>query len=106
MLLLVSVNLFQHDGCDLDSDANGARNFTSALGNWLLFNNGYHMIHHRYPKLHWSLLKEKHETEILPVASNNLQEKSLCGFFYRNYLLKPNSKPSIELPVQHKFTSK
>lgn len=93
MLILVSVNLFQHDGCDLDSDVNRARNFTSSIGNWLLFNNGYHMIHHRYPRLHWSLLKKRHELEVLPYADPSLQEESLILFLYSKYLQNQVASP-------------
>jgi fatty acid desaturase len=83
MLTLVSVNLLQHEGCDLDSEVNLARNFTGSVGNWLLFNNGYHTVHHRYPSLHWSLLRAKHQVDIAAKAKPELQEKSLVSYLIR-----------------------
>ena len=88
MLVLVSVNLLQHEGCDLDSTVNLARNFTSPIGNWLLFNNGYHTIHHRYPSLHWSLLRKKHEQDIALAADPRLQEKSVFRYLLRTYFAR------------------
>lgn len=39
----------QHDGCDENSKYNFSRNFVGKWFNFLLFNNGYHTIHHMSP---------------------------------------------------------
>ena len=87
MLLLVAVNLPQHDGCDPSSKYNHSRNFSSPLFNWLFFNNGYHTVHHLRPSLHWSLLPEVHLREVAPYMREELMEKSLVVFVLKKYLL-------------------
>ena len=55
LAMLVGVNLLQHEGV-----RDGSRDFVGPIVNWLLFNNGYHTIHHMFPRLHWSRLADKH----------------------------------------------
>ena len=66
MLALVAVNLPQHDGCDPTDPLRSSRDFTSPLTNWVLFNNGYHTIHHLEPGLHWSQAAQAHATRVRP----------------------------------------
>jgi fatty acid desaturase len=84
--LLVAVNLPQHDGCDPTSSYSHSRNFTSRLGNWFLFNNGYHSAHHLQPSLHWSRLPDAHRA-ILDKLDPTLNHHSLLGFVARHYVL-------------------
>jgi fatty acid desaturase len=60
LVLLVAVNLLQHDGLD----APLARDFKHPVLNWLLFNNGYHAVHHAAPGLHWSRLPGEHSRRV------------------------------------------
>ncbi len=93
MLSLVGVNLLQHDGCDPFSKYNHSRNFVSRVGNWLLFNNGYHSIHHTHPSMHWSLLREAHLREIAPRIDPSLIEGSVLNFLFTRYLFSWSGSP-------------
>ncbi len=79
-LTLVSVNLFQHEGCDPTSKLQHSRNFTSALSNFLFFNNGFHTAHHLYPDLHWSKLRRVHEQQIRPQINPQLEHRSILKY--------------------------
>jgi beta-carotene hydroxylase len=78
-------NYVQHVHADEESRWNHSRNFVGLL-NAVLFNNGYHTIHHEHPGIHWS------ET---PVAAKEIEglidpiliEKSFWRFIFRSYFL-------------------
>ena len=53
-------NYMQHVDTDFESRWDHSRNFTSPIMNTILFNNGYHTMHHEKAGLHWSLLKKAH----------------------------------------------
>lgn len=55
-----SVNYLQHIETDAFSEWNHSRNFVSWTLNTLLFNNGYHTVHHLKPGVHWSELPRLH----------------------------------------------
>jgi len=86
---IISINLFQHDGCpDPEDDLyNMSRNFTSDLLNFFVCNNGYHTAHHIYPGTHWSEYKRIHEAEINPKMNENLNEPSILWFIVRHFIL-------------------
>jgi fatty acid desaturase len=71
---ILSLNLLQHDGCDITSKYNFARNFTGSILNYLCFNNGYHTVHHLYPGLHWSVLPQKHKELLGPHIAPSLED--------------------------------
>ena len=78
-------NYVQHVHANEESEWNHSRNFTGFL-NFLLFNNGYHTIHHHKAGLHWSKVPEAHkeiEHNIDPV----LLERSFWWFIIKSYLL-------------------
>ena len=87
VLLLIGVNLLQHDQCEPGSTYNHSRNFTSKLGNWFFFNNGYHTAHHMHPGLHWSQLPDLHQRKVAPYIDKRLDKKSIMSFMIRNYTL-------------------
>ena len=93
---LLGINLLQHEGCQPENRYQNSRNFTSNLGNWLFFNNGYHTIHHLRPTLHWSLLKTAHQRIVKPRISPELEVKSILKYLLFDYLFQnspfPNSK--------------
>lgn len=78
-------NYLQHVHADEESDINHSRNFTGFL-NVLLFNNGYHTIHHKRANLHWSQTPEEHK-KIEHLIDPVLNEKSFWRFIIRNYFL-------------------
>lgn len=83
---IVSVNLLQHDGADADSRYNHSRNFRGRLLNWVLFNNGYHGIHHMRPSLHWSLLPGVHQSELAPHIHPSLDQPALTSYLWRTFV--------------------
>lgn len=91
MGFLVGINYLQHDGCDPESELKHSRDFTSPLGNWLLFNNGFHTVHHLRPQMHWTELPEAHERLVRPRRTPGLEESSLLRFFYQ--AMKERKRP-------------
>ncbi|KAI1126480.1 fatty acid desaturase-domain-containing protein [Nemania abortiva] len=83
---ILSLNMLQHDGCDVTSKYNFARNFTDPLLNYLLFNNGFHTIHHLYPGLHWSALPQKHRELIAPHIEPSLEDPSILAYMWRTFI--------------------
>ena len=83
---IVSTNYFQHDGCDENHPYNHTRTFTSDSINFFLFNNGYHGAHHAKPNLHWSLLPEYHQKNIVPHLHPNLNRKWLIGYLFETHI--------------------
>lgn len=83
---LVGVNYVQHEGCDPDSAWAHSRNFTGRFTNWLLFNNGYHTVHHAEPGVHWSETQALHERFASRIPAH-LDEPSATRYMIRRYLL-------------------
>lgn len=83
---IISLNLLQHDGCDPDSKYNFARNFTGKWLNFFCYNNGYHTIHHLHPGLHWSVLPERHEKELLPYIAPSLDQPYVLTYIWRTFI--------------------
>ena len=78
-------NYVQHVHADEESEWNHSRNYTGFL-NFLLFNNGYHTIHHHKAGLHWNKAPEAHkdiEKNIDPI----LLERSFWWYIVRSYFL-------------------
>jgi fatty acid desaturase len=78
-LMLVGVNLLQHQDCDIASEYNHSRNVTGIFANWILLNNGYHTAHHLKPSLHWSLLPEYHRRHVVPKIDPALDHRTFIG---------------------------
>ncbi|KAH8889154.1 hypothetical protein GQ53DRAFT_653010 [Thozetella sp. PMI_491] len=83
---ILTLNMLQHDGCDITSKYNFARNFTGSVINYLCFNNGYHTVHHLYPGLHWSALPKKHQELIAPHIAPNLDEPNILTYMWRTFV--------------------
>jgi fatty acid desaturase len=80
-------NYVQHVHADEESELNHSRNFVGFL-NKMLFNNGYHTVHHERAGIHWSetpLAHKKIEHLIDPI----LNERSFWGYIIRVYFLAP-----------------
>ncbi len=78
-LMLVGVNLLQHQDCEMESEYDHSRNVTGGLVNWILLNNGYHTAHHLRPSMHWSLLPEFHREHVVPRMNPALDHRSFAG---------------------------
>jgi fatty acid desaturase len=83
---MIFINYIQHVHCDPWSEHNHSRNFVSRLGNWLVFNNGYHTAHHESPGLHWSKLPVAH-AKIAHLIDPALNQGSIFGYCVNAYLL-------------------
>lgn len=88
-LFMIQVfNYVQHVEAGTGTEWNHSRNFVSPVLNALLFNNGYHTVHHWKPGIHWSqtpAVHAEHADKIHPA----LLEKSWWGFMIRSYLVRP-----------------
>jgi fatty acid desaturase len=82
---MIFINYIQHVHTDPWSEHNHSRNFVSKLGNWLVFNNGYHTAHHESPGLHWSKLADAH-AKIAHLIHPELNQASIFGYCIRAYL--------------------
>ncbi len=78
-------NYVQHVHADEESEWNHSRNYTGFL-NFLLFNNGYHTIHHHKAGLHWNKAAEAHK-EIEHNIDPILLERSFWWYIVRSYFL-------------------
>jgi len=78
-------NYIQHVHADEESEWNHSRNFLGLL-NTLLFNNGYHTVHHERAGLHWSKTPEAH-AKVAEKISPVLQQPSFWGFIFKSYFL-------------------
>jgi fatty acid desaturase len=101
---ITTVNYLQHDGCDEDHPFNHSRNFVGRIFNWFTFNNGFHGIHHEHPGLHWSLLREAHNSELHEGISPVLEQPSLAVYMFRAFVypgkrLRYDGEP-VRLPLE------
>lgn len=83
---MIFINYIQHVHTDPWSEHDHSRNFVSKLGNWLVFNNGYHTAHHESAGLHWSKLPA-HHAKIAHLIHPDLNQASIFGYCLRAYLL-------------------
>ena len=82
---MIFINYIQHVHCDPWSTHNHSRNFVSKLGNFLVFNNGFHTAHHESAGLHWSKLPQAH-AKIAHLVDPELNQASIFGFCIKAYL--------------------
>jgi fatty acid desaturase len=82
------INIIQHDGCDMASEWNHARNFVGKTFNWFMMNNGFHTVHHNRAGMHFERLAELHAKEVVPHIDPRLDEKSMGLYLARTYLLR------------------
>jgi fatty acid desaturase len=80
-------NYVQHVHADEESEFDHSRNFVGFL-NKLLFNNGYHTVHHDRAGLHWSMTPEAH-AKIASKIDPSLNERSFWWYIIRAYFLSP-----------------
>lgn len=83
---IMFTNWVQHVGCDPTSRWNHSRNFVSSWMNALVFDNGFHTVHHERASLHWSLLRSAHE-RVAHRIDPRLNVSSIFGYALETYVL-------------------
>lgn len=97
-LFMIQVfNFIQHVEADAESDWNHSRNFVSPILNALLFNNGYHTVHHQKPGVHWTQLPALH-AQCAGNIHPELLVQSWWGYMIWTFLLRP-FVPGARAPV-------
>ena len=86
--VIMFFNYEQHVHTDPWSEHNHSRNFVGPIVNFLLFNNGYHGIHHEKPALHWSKLPAAHQ-QIADKIDPELCQTNVAWYFIRQFALAP-----------------
>jgi beta-carotene hydroxylase len=81
-------NYDQHAHTDPFSEYDHSRSFTSPILNYLLFNNGYHAVHHDHAGAHWSTLAELHE-KTAHLRHPSVNQRSLWWYWLKQYALTP-----------------
>jgi fatty acid desaturase len=84
--ILFILNLIQHDELEHEVGINRSRNFVGRWINTILFNNGYHAIHHLRPDAHWSELPQLHREFVSHLAKEELTQTSVLAFIFKKYL--------------------
>jgi fatty acid desaturase len=84
-------NYIQHVHADEESDYNHSRNFVSPTTNFLLFNNGFHTIHHFRASIHWSETPEAHK-KIDHLIAPHLKERGFWPYIIKAYIIAPFNK--------------
>ncbi|HLK39688.1 MAG TPA: fatty acid desaturase [Polyangiaceae bacterium] len=101
---IMFTNYVQHVDCDPWSDYDHSRNFVSPWMNALVFDNGYHTVHHDHPGLHWSKLRAEHARVAHRIAPR-LNESSILGYCWRAYFLarlRAQGEYGVSLTVKSK----
>ena len=95
-----SVNYLQHIETDAYSDWNHSRNFVSWTLNALLFNNGYHTVHHLKPGVHWSELPRLH-AQYADKIHPSLLQRSWLRYVGYTYFVRPFTRASAPALPAH-----
>jgi fatty acid desaturase len=83
---MMFTNYLQHVRCDPNSRDNHSRNFVAPWVNWLVFDAGYHTVHHENPSVHWSRYRELHQRRGAAIDPN-LNRHSILSYCITHYLL-------------------
>ncbi len=84
---MMFTNYLQHVGCDHASPDDHSRNFVSRSLNWLVFEAGYHTVHHEHPGLHWSAYPALHAWRAARIAPH-LNQGSILRYCLDRYLFR------------------
>jgi len=92
------VNYLQHVETDPYSEWNHSRNFVSPLLNAILFNNGYHTVHHLKPGVHWSQTRQLH-ARYMDRIDQSLLVPSLFSYIGYTYFVRPFKRTRVQVPL-------
>jgi beta-carotene hydroxylase len=82
---LMFTNYVQHVDCDETSKWDHSRNFVSPWMNFLVFDNGFHTVHHQRANLHWSHARAAHAA-VADRIDPRLNDGSIAGYCWRTYV--------------------
>jgi fatty acid desaturase len=83
---LAFFSYIQHVHADPWSEHDHSRNFTGKLFNFLVFNTGFHTVHHEHPGAHWSTLPELH-ARIQRHIHPELEQDNILTWCMSSYVL-------------------
>jgi beta-carotene hydroxylase len=86
--VIMFFNYEQHVHTDPWSTHNHSRNFVGPILNFMLFNNGFHTVHHEQPGLHWSKIPQAH-AKIADKIDPALCQRNLLKYMFRQFVLAP-----------------
>ena len=87
LFAIQAVNFLQHIETATGSEWNHSRNFVSPVLNAILFNNGYHTVHHMKPGVHWSQTPAL-DAEVAARIDPSLREPSLLRYLGHTYFVR------------------
>lgn len=85
---IIFFNYIQHVHTDPWSEHDHSRSFVGGVMNFLLFNNGFHTVHHENPAAHWSTLPELH-ARIADQIHPSLRIPNFGTWLFKTYVLAP-----------------
>ena len=95
---MMFTNYLQHVGCDHTSVDDHSRNFVDRWMNWLVFEAGYHTVHHEHAGTHWSAYRELHAARAARIAPV-LNQQTILGYCVRRYFLsRPAASDVVASP--------
>lgn len=96
---MMFVNYIQHVDCDFASPTEHSRDFVGDWENWLVFNAGFHTVHHEHPGVHWSEYPRLHE-ERRGESAPRFCERNIYSFIWRRYLkpARPRESEKVAMP--------
>ena len=94
---MMFTNYVQHVDCDHDSVDDHSRNFVSRWMNWLVFDAGYHTVHHEHAGTHWSAYPTLHAARAARIAPH-LIERTIFGYCVRRYFSSTPGAPAVASP--------
>src|SRR5690606_37580519 len=83
---MMFTNYIQHVHCDPSSADDHSRNFVSPWVNWMVFDAGYHTVHHEHPGVHWSRYRALHQARSARIHPS-LNCHSIASYCIHTYLL-------------------
>jgi beta-carotene hydroxylase len=81
---MMFTNYLQHVACDSTSADDHSRNFSNRWLNWLVFDAGYHTVHHEHPGRHWSEYRALHAARQARIAPD-LEQSTMLSFVLERY---------------------